>query len=121
MRLLLVEDDPMIGASVQRGLRQDGHTVDTAGTGGEGLALLRDIYGVEPERFARNRARLADAREPDRFEREGAEFFERTREAYHARAKADPGRIHIVDSTQSIDQIRTELEAGLRALLAVPA
>ncbi|MEN3166250.1 ABC transporter ATP-binding protein [Gluconobacter sp. OJB] len=27
----------------------------------EGLALLRDIYGVEPERFARNRARLADA------------------------------------------------------------
>ncbi|CAI9120522.1 ABC transporter ATP-binding protein [Brytella acorum] len=28
---------------------------------GEGLALLRDIYGVEPDRFARNRARLADA------------------------------------------------------------
>ena len=28
MRLLLVEDDPMIGASVQRGLRQDGHAVD---------------------------------------------------------------------------------------------
>ena len=28
MRLLLVEDDPMIGASVQRGLRQDGLTVD---------------------------------------------------------------------------------------------
>lgn len=28
MRLLLVEDDPMIGASVQRGLRQDGYTVD---------------------------------------------------------------------------------------------
>jgi two-component system response regulator QseB len=28
MRLLLVEDDPMIGASVQRGLKQDGYTVD---------------------------------------------------------------------------------------------
>lgn len=28
MRLLLVEDDPMIGASVQRGLQQDGHGVD---------------------------------------------------------------------------------------------
>ena len=28
MRFLLVEDDPMIGASVQRGLRQDGLTVD---------------------------------------------------------------------------------------------
>lgn len=64
------------------------------------------------------RARLADAREPDRFEREGAAFFERTRAAYHERAQAEPGRIHIVDSTQSIAQIRTELEAGLRALLA---
>ncbi|HJW24630.1 MAG TPA: response regulator transcription factor [Rhodocyclaceae bacterium] len=28
MRLLLVEDDPMIGASVQQGLRQEGYTVD---------------------------------------------------------------------------------------------
>ncbi|MGS1107242.1 dTMP kinase [Achromobacter anxifer] len=63
------------------------------------------------------RARLADAREPDRFEREGAAFFERTREAYHARAAADPQRIRIVDSTQSIAQIRTGLEAGLRELL----
>ncbi|CAB3630481.1 dTMP kinase [Achromobacter pestifer] len=67
------------------------------------------------------RARLADAREPDRFEREGAAFFERTREAYHARAKAEPSRIHIVDSTQSIAQIRIELEAGLRELLAAQA
>lgn len=64
------------------------------------------------------RARLADAREPDRFEREGAAFFERTRAAYHQRAQVEPGRIHVIDSTQSIAQIRTELEAGLRALLA---
>ena len=28
MRLLLVEDDPMIGAGVQRGLKQDGYSVD---------------------------------------------------------------------------------------------
>src|SRR5690349_1396217 len=28
MRILLVEDDPMIGAAVQKGLRQDGFTVD---------------------------------------------------------------------------------------------
>ncbi len=67
------------------------------------------------------RARLADAREPDRFEREGAAFFERTREAYHARAEADPKRIRIVDSTQSIAQIRTGLEAGLRELLGQSA
>lgn len=67
------------------------------------------------------RARLADAREPDRFEREGAAFFERTREAYHARAEADPQRIRIVDSTRSIAQIRTGLEAGLRELLGQAA
>ncbi|RSF06064.1 dTMP kinase [Achromobacter aegrifaciens] len=67
------------------------------------------------------RARLADAREPDRVEREGAAFFERTREAYHARAEADPKRIRIVDSTQSIAQIRTGLEAGLRELLGQAA
>ncbi|GLK93909.1 dTMP kinase [Achromobacter insolitus] len=67
------------------------------------------------------RARLADAREPDRFEREGAAFFERTREAYHARAAADPSRIRIVDSTQSIAQVRAGLEAGLRELLGQSA
>jgi len=99
------------------------------GLGAARIAVLEDwMQAGQPDRtwlfdvpLEVARARLADAREPDRFEREGAEFFEHTRQAYHARAKADPGRIHIVDSTQSIDQIRTELEAGLRALLAVPA
>ena len=52
------------------------------------------------------RQRLADAREPDRFEREGAAFFERTRAAYHDRAKADPDRIRVIDSTRSIPEIR---------------
>ncbi|OAS98830.1 dTMP kinase [Achromobacter xylosoxidans] len=64
------------------------------------------------------RARLADAREPDRFEREGAAFFERTRAAYQARAAAEPDRIHVIDSTRAIPEIRAELEAGLRQLVA---
>ncbi len=63
------------------------------------------------------RARLADSREPDRFEREGAAFFERTRAAYHARAAAEPDRIRIVDSTRPIAEVRARLEAGLRELL----
>jgi two-component system response regulator QseB len=37
MRLLLAEDDPMIGASIQRGLRQEGYSVD----------WLRDGVAVE--------------------------------------------------------------------------
>ena len=46
------------------------------------LTLLFDV----PLEVAR--ALLADAREPDRFEREGAAFFQRTRDAYHARARS---------------------------------
>ncbi|AYD64374.1 MAG TPA: dTMP kinase [Achromobacter sp.] len=94
--------------------------------GAERVAVLEQwMHAGQPDRtwlfdvpLEVARARLADAREPDRFEREGAAFFERTRQAYHARAQANPDRIHIIDSTQSIAQIRTELEAGLRALLA---
>ena len=39
MRVLVIEDDEKIRAFVSKGLRQDGHTVDTASTGSEGLAL----------------------------------------------------------------------------------
>lgn len=50
MRILLVEDDPMIGAAVEAGLRHEGHAVDWArdgiaaelalGTGEYAMALL---------------------------------------------------------------------------------
>ena len=47
MRLLLVEDDPMIGAGVQRGLRQDGHTVDWVRDGAAAeLAVADGVYEV---------------------------------------------------------------------------
>jgi two-component system, OmpR family, response regulator QseB len=47
MRLLLVEDDPMIGKSVQQGLRQDGYTVDWVldGQAAE-LALENGVYDL---------------------------------------------------------------------------
>ena len=45
MRLLLVEDDPMIGASVQSGLRQDGYTVDWVRDGAAAdLAVANGVY-----------------------------------------------------------------------------
>ena len=40
MRVLLVEDDPMIGASAQKGLRQDGFSVDWVRDGAAALAAL---------------------------------------------------------------------------------
>lgn len=63
------------------------------------------------------RARLADARQPDRFEREEAAFFERTRSAYHARAAAQPERFRIVDSSQPMEQVRVQLQAQLQAVV----
>jgi two-component system response regulator QseB len=42
MRLLLVEDDHMIGESLVRGLRDDGYAVDWVRDGAAALAALRD-------------------------------------------------------------------------------
>ena len=45
MRLLLVEDDPMIGASVQSGLRMEGYTVDWVRDGAAAdLAVANGVY-----------------------------------------------------------------------------
>lgn len=47
MRLLVVEDDPMIGASVQEGLRQDGFTVDWVRDGQAAeLAIGNGVYDL---------------------------------------------------------------------------
>jgi dTMP kinase len=51
-------------------------------------------------------ARLASAREPDKFERENAIFFEKLRQAYLARAKDNPHRFHIIDANQTLDKIK---------------
>jgi two-component system response regulator QseB len=42
MRLLLVEDDPMIGESLVRGLRDDGYAVDWVRDGSAALTALQD-------------------------------------------------------------------------------
>lgn len=47
MRLLLVEDDSMIGAAAQQGLRHEGHTVDWVRDGREaGLAIANGVYDL---------------------------------------------------------------------------
>jgi len=47
MRLLLIEDDPMIGAGVQTGLRQEGYAVDWARDGEAAtLALATQAYDL---------------------------------------------------------------------------
>ena len=46
----------------------------------------------------------------DRFEKEKGEFFDRVRESYLKRARKFSHRIHIIDSSQSLESIRTELK-----------
>ena len=54
--------------------------------------------------------RRGAAREPDKFERESDGFFSRTRAEYLRRAAASPARFAIMDATQTIEQIRKQLE-----------
>lgn len=54
-------------------------------------------------------ARLSQARSPDKFEQESADFFTRIRNAYLARAKAQPHRIKIIDSNQTIEQVQQQV------------
>ncbi|WP_019451978.1 dTMP kinase [Cupriavidus sp. BIS7] len=61
-------------------------------------------------------ARLASAREPDKFEAESRAFFERTRAEYLRRAAEAPDRFRVIDATRSIDEIRVTLEKILASL-----
>lgn len=56
------------------------------------------------------RARTRQVREPDRFEREQAAFFERVRAAYLRRATEHPQRIQIIDAARSIAEVQAELQ-----------
>lgn len=62
------------------------------------------------------RERVARIKSPDRFEREGAAFFARVREAYVDRMRAAPQRITRIDGDKSIAEIRTEVEERLSQL-----
>ncbi|HJV75252.1 MAG TPA: dTMP kinase [Noviherbaspirillum sp.] len=62
------------------------------------------------------RARLDASREPDKFEREKADFFEATRQEYLRRAAEFPERFRLIDSTRSIDDIHVELESIISSI-----
>ena len=58
---------------------------------------------MPPVAIALQRLRAATPN-PDRFEQEQEEFFERVRAAYLAIAAAKPRRVRLIDATQSIDR-----------------
>jgi dTMP kinase len=75
------------------------------------LTLLFDV----PLEVARER--LDATRTLDKFESEEAAFFERCRNEYLRRAAERPERIAVIDSTRTIDEVRTALRAALEKLL----
>jgi dTMP kinase len=58
---------------------------------------LTVVIDLDPKQAAMRRAR---ARAPDRFETEEVAFFERVRDVYLARARAEPNRFLIVDGAR---------------------
>lgn len=80
--------------------------------------------GLQPDRtilfdvsVATAQARLHDTRVLDRFEREAADFHQRVRDAYHARAAAHPQRIRLVASDVPMPEVREQILAALNDLL----
>jgi dTMP kinase len=75
------------------------------------LTLVFDV----PLELAISRVHKETAR-PDRFEQQDAAFFTRVRDTYLARAKAEPRRIVVVDSSGSFDDTRAQIRRALERL-----
>lgn len=57
--------------------------------------------------------------QPDRLESAGDDFHRRTREAFLARAAADPGRWLVLDAARPVAEIAADVRARVAALLGV--
>jgi dTMP kinase len=63
-------------------------------------------------------ARAGQRSAPDRFEGETVRFFTGARAAYLARARAEPGRIRLIDASAPLDQVSQAVTAVIRAFAA---
>ncbi len=73
------------------------------------LTLILDI----PVELGLKRA--SERSEPDRFEREKAEFFHRVREGYLEIARETPDRCVVIDASQSLAAVQREINIALEA------
>ena len=73
------------------------------------LTLLFDL----PPQVAA--ARLTQARQPDRFEAQDLDFFERVRAGYRQRMEADPGRFVVIAADQTQTEVAHYIAQALKA------
>ena len=64
--------------------------------------------------------RIAARGDKDRFEREDLAFFDRVREDYLDRAAGDPERYCVVDASQTVKQVQTQIRRRLQRLIGLP-
>jgi len=76
------------------------------------LTILLDLPVADGMRRASGRGAA------DRIEMENAEFFERVRAAYRARAAAEPQRFRIIDASQPLVAVLADLDRCVDAFLA---
>lgn len=79
-----------------------------------GLTLLLDLPVAQGRERTRGRELALGGHGPDRIESEQDAFFERVRDAYRARAQADPGRFRVIDASAPAAHVATEAVALLR-------
>jgi two-component system OmpR family response regulator len=102
MRVLVIEDDDKIQTFVSKGLRQDGHTVDTATSGSEGLVLW------EAHRYD---AIVLDIMLP---ERSGLSILK------HMRNTNDQTPVLVLSAKSAVDDRVTGLECGADDYMTKP-
>ena len=80
------------------------------------LTLVLDLsaeIGLE-----RTRARVKGAtRGPDRFEGQALEFHSRVRQGFLEIARAEPGRVQLLDAARPLEQVRTDIFNAVSALV----
>lgn len=75
------------------------------------LTILLDL----PVKLGMERASTRG--QPDRFEQEQAEFFERVRATYRARAAREPQRFRVIDAAPALEQVQRQIATALQSFL----
>lgn len=60
--------------------------------------------------------RVVQRQQQDRLDKESLVFHEKVRQGFLSRAKLEPNRVKVIDASQSIDSVKSDIDAQLEAL-----